>query len=418
VSPRARLGWLRRELTASLARQDGVSRIWPLIALLLVAANLRPAVTGVGPVLDDIRLDAGLSAAGAGALTTIPLIFYAFAGPITPPLRRRTGDERLVLAALCVLAVGVVIRSAAGRTGLFAGSVLIGLGIGICNIIVPGLVKRDHPGRIPLVTAVYIVAVIAGATLAAALVIPLSHATSGGWRVALGLLAVPAILAAVAWSSQLSRARAGPVDAYRIEGLWRDPTAWHLTAFMGLQSLVVYVVFTWLPTICHDRGMSSSSAALVLSLSIFVQMVGSILVPAAMGRSRNERPIIVILVAAALVGLAGIGWAPVNSAWLWAVPLGLSQGASFAVSLSLIAMRAADQNVAVSLSGMAQSVGYALAALGPPAIGALHDATGGWDVPSGVLLGIVALQGAAGLALGRAIQVEARSVPVLPATAP
>jgi CP family cyanate transporter-like MFS transporter len=385
---------------------------WGLIALLLVAANLRPAVTVVGPVLDDIRADMGLSAAAAGALTTIPLVFFGLAGPLTPPLRRRLGDERLVFGALGALAAGILMRSGAGLAGLFAGSALLGLGIGVCNIVVPGLVKRDHPERISHVTAIYIAAMIVGATASAALVVPL--AGEGGWRLAIGSLALPAALAALVWSSQLSRRTTAPAAVHRVAGLWRDRTAWQLTAFMGLQSLTVYVVFTWLPTICHDRGMSVSTAALVLSLSILVQAVGSLLVPAAMGRFRDQRTIVAVVTAAAFVGFAGIGWAPIASAWLWAVILGLSHGAGFSLALSLMGLRAHDHHVAVSLSGMAQTVGYLLAAIGPFGVGALHDLTGGWGVPTLVLLTLVALQAVVGMGVGRARLVGARSVPVLP----
>jgi CP family cyanate transporter-like MFS transporter len=133
-----------------------------------------------------------------------------------------------------------------------------------------------------------------------------------------------------------------------------------------------------------------------------------------MGRFRDQRTIVAVVTAAAFVGFAGIGWAPIASAWLWAVILGLSHGAGFSLALSLMGLRAHDHHVAVSLSGMAQTVGYLLAAIGPFGVGALHDLTGGWGVPTLVLLTLVALQAVVGMGVGRARLVGARSVPVLP----
>ncbi|QKW33666.1 MFS transporter [Actinomadura sp. NAK00032] len=396
------------------ARRAGLAGA--LLMIVLVAVNLRPAIAAVGPVLTEISDEFGLSGTAAGALTTLPLVFFGSYGLVAAFLPRAPRGETLLVSAMALLVGGLVLRLLDGPAALFAGSLVAGIAISIGNIAMPGIIKRDHPTRITTVTAVYTVAVTVGASLSSGVVVPVEHAFDSSWRLPLGLLAVPAALAGLLWVPRARRAahaaRSAPPAAHRrgVTALvWRSGLAWNVTVFMGLQSLLAYVVLGWLPTICQDRGMDEAAAGYVLALTSGVQAIGSLAVPVLARRTRDQRPLVVATAVLALVGFAGTTWAPIGSVWGWAVVLGFGQGLGFATALSFIGLRAHDAQVAAQLSGMAQGVGYVIAALGPLALGALHDATGGWSVPMAGVLAVCVAMAVPGAAAGRLRTVGAPS---------
>jgi cyanate transporter len=382
-----------------MAKRPTVHRMWPIVLIILVAANLRPAVTAVGPLLAQIRAELHLSGTAAGALTTLPLVFFGSFGLVAPYVRRR--GEWLLVAAMAILVVALIVRVIPDEVALFAGSLLAGIGISIGNVAVPAIIKRDHPGVIIAVTAVYTLAISGGAAIAAAVVVPVEKALDHGWRLPLALFAVPAALAGLAWVPRATRSHRDAPRIAAAAGLWRDRLAWAVTAYMGLQSLLAYVVFAWLPTIYQDRGMDETAAGFMLGATVLLQAAGGLTVPALERTMLDQRPLVWLITGLVLAGFAGVAWAPLGSALLWAAVLGLGQGAAFATALSFIGLRAADQHVAVRLSGMSQSVGYVIAALGPLGVGGVHDLTGGWTVPTVVLLAVTCLMTLPGLAAGR-----------------
>jgi cyanate transporter len=378
-------------------------RVWPVLLIVLVAVNLRPAVTAVGPLLTQIRNDLHLSGTAAGALTTLPLLFFGSFGLIAPFVRR--SGEWLLVASMGTLVVALLVRAIPSEAALFAGSLLAGIGISVGNVAVPAIIKRDHPDAITPVTAAYTIAVTGGAAISAGFAVPLGDALGHGWRAPLLLLAVPALLAGLVW---LPRIRGAPPPTRRSDGapgVWREPLAWAVTAFMGTQSLLAYVVFAWLPTIYQDRGMDEASAGFVLAASAVMQVMGALTVPIIERRMADQRPLVLTFAGFTFAGFAGVAWAPIGTAWLWTALLGLGQGAVFALALSFIGLRAADPHVATRLSGMSQGVGYAIAAVGPLGIGAVHDATGGWTVPAVILLIITCANAVPGLVAGRRVTI-------------
>jgi cyanate transporter len=387
-----------------------VRRIWPIVMIVLVAVNLRPAITAVGPLLTQIRHDLDLSGTAAGALTTLPLVFFGSFGLIAPFVRRR--GEWLLVASMGILVVALLVRIIPNEVALFAGSLLAGIGISVGNVAVPAIIKRDHPELITTVTAVYTIAVTGGAAISAGVMVPLEKALDHGWRLPLVLLTIPAALAGLAWVPRMRRGgRLEAAPAAAATRLWRDRLAWAVTGYMGTQSLLAYVVFAWLPTIYQDRGMDETSAGFVLAVSGLLQAAGALFVPVIARGLPDQRRLVLLITVVILAGFAGVAWAPLASAPLWAVVLGFGQGAAFALALSFMGLRAANQHVAVRLSGMSQSVGYAIATIGPLGIGALHDLTGGWTVPTIVLLIITGFMTLPGLAAGRARTISAAPEP-------
>lgn len=380
-----------------------------LLGLILVALNLRPALSSMAPLLSDVSKSLGLSAAQAGLLTTLPVLCLGLFAPLAPVLARRFGAERVVLGILLALAGGIILRSSFGQIGLFAGSILAGASIGVIGVLLPGIVKRDFAKHAGAMTGVYTMALCLGAAMAAGATVPLSEHLNHSWAMGLGFWMVPALLAAVFWLPQVGQKHSAHQVAYRVRGLLRDPLAWQVTLYMGLQSSLAYIVFGWLPSILIGRGLTPTQAGLVLSGSVIVQLISSLAAPWLATRGKDQRLAIVIVMVMTLGGLFGCLYAPIEGLWGWAILLGLGQGATFSLALTLIVLRSRDAHVAANLSSMAQGFGYTLASMGPFAVGVVHDWTGGWDA-LGWIFGVIGLGAIiAGIGAGRALYVGVSS---------
>ncbi len=377
-----------------------------LLGLVLVALNLRPALSSMAPVLGEVSAGLGLSAAQAGLLTTLPVLCLGLFAPLAPVLARRFGSERVILGILLTLAAGILVRSSLGVAGLFLGSILAGASIGVIGVLLPGIVKRDFPRQAGTLTGVYTMALCLGAAMAAGATVPLSQHLDDSWAAGLGFWALPALLAMLVWLPQARQGHGSHRVAYRVRGLLRDPLAWQVTLYMGLQSSLAYIVFGWLPSILIGRGLSPTEAGLVLSGSVIVQLISSLGAPWLATRGKDQRLAIVIVMLVTLMGLFGCLYAPLEGLWGWAILLGLGQGGTFALALTLIVLRSKDAHVAANLSSMAQGVGYTLASMGPFAVGVVHDLTGGWSAVGWIF---AVLGGGAilfGLKAGRALHVQ------------
>ena len=387
-----------------------LKRPWVLLlGLVLVALNLRPALSSMAPMLSDVSKSLGLSAAKAGLLTTLPVLCLGLFAPLAPILARRFGSERVVLGILLTLAGGILLRSSFGEAGLFAGSILAGASIGIIGVLLPGIVKRDFAKQAGTMTGIYTMALCLGAAMASGSTVPLSQYFDNRWALGLGFWIIPALVAAVFWLPQARQGHGLHQVAYRVHGLLRDPLAWQVTLYMGLQSSLAYIVFGWLPSILIARGLSPTQAGLVLSGSIMVQLISALTAPWLATRGKDQRLAIVVVMLLTLGGLFGCLYAPLDGLWGWAVLLGLGQGGAFSLALTLIVLRSRDAHVAANLSGMAQGFGYTLASLGPFAVGIVHDVTGSWDAVGWIfaVLGLGAI--VFGLGAGRALYVQVNS---------
>ncbi len=396
------------------AAASGRSRLLSLLLLLgilLLAANLRPSLTSVAPLIGEIRVDTGISRGVAGLLTTLPLLAFSLLSPVAPLVARRFGMERVLLASLLVLTAGIILRWADAVAALFLGTAILGAAIAVANVLLPGLIKREFPERAGLMTSVYTTSLGVSAALAAGVSVPLAQLDGIGWRGALALWAVPAFLAAVAWLPQLGRSDrpedAGDPGFPATRDLLRSPLAWQVTLFMGLQSLGYYVTLTWLPEILQDDGMNASGAGWMLGLSQTVAILAMFLAPVMAERRPSQRGVVAVAAGLSGAGALGLLIAGSTAATLWVVLLGLGQGASFSLALTFFALRAPDSKHAAALSGMAQSVGYLLAAGGPFLFGVLRDATGSWTAPLALLLAVTACLLISGLGAARDAHVGA-----------
>ncbi len=382
--------------------------------MVLVAINLRPAAASIGPVLGGIQSGTGLSSGWAGALATLPVLCFGLLAPLAPVLARRLGLHTSIAGAMCTLLAGLLMRLLPGVGFLFLGTALAGAAIATANVLVPVLVRRDFPHRTGTAMALYTTSLIGFAALAAGVTVPLAQALGGGWRTGLGIWAAPAAVAALAWLPAVLRrsdAPAGglalpdsagpPVPVHTARTLMRSRLAWAVTLYFALQSGGFYATLAWLPSIFRSHGASAAHAGLLLSLTMAVGLVGALTLPGIAGRSRDQRLLVLVCCLLAAAGLLGILLAPMSAPYLWTVLLGLGQNAAFPLALMLIVMRGGSVATTEGLSTLAQSVGYALAALAPLAVGALHGLTSSWTPALILLLALLVPQLAIGLVAGR-----------------
>lgn len=485
-------------------------RVLAVVGLVLAAINLRPAVTSLGPVLEEVRASLGMSAAVAGLLTSVPAVCFALVGVTAPWLARRWGTGGAIALGTTALVVGLAVRPFAGGTGSFIALTALALaGIALANVLLPVVVKQRFPDRVGAMTGLYSVALNLGASTAAAVTVPLTGAFGGDWRLGLGVWALVAATALPAWvllardrthsevttpsttadghaataqdaaaqdaadhvgfaavAGQAAHAgQAGPIvqgaiadpaalaghagytaqgghsghidhashighagrgqavggeavgagaepGAGEVEGivretglrLRRNPIAWALAVYFGLQSTAAYVIMGWLPQVFRDAGLSAGTAGLLFAVTALLGVPLSFALSALAGRLPRQSGVAVGIGLFGLAGYAGLWADPAAAPWLWVVFLGVAN-CSFPLVLTMIAMRGRNSATVVRLSAFAQSTGYLLSIPGPIIVGALYEHTGSWKIPLALLALLMVPQMVAGFLAGRDRQI-------------
>lgn len=377
-----------------------------ITGIVLVAFNLRPAITSVGPLVGIIQEDVGLAHWSAGLLMSIPLISFAVMSSLVPRIAARLSNEKTLLLGLIVLLVGICIRSISMTFFIFFGTLLIGVGIAIGNVLLPVVVKEKFPQKFGLMTSVYSTSMGLFASLASGISIPLAHDLKLGWDGALIVWGIPTIIAIVVWILliRLNPAKGNAVKSVRISAkqIWRSPLAWKIALFMGFQSSLFYITMSWLPEILYNYGISRGTAGWLLSFTQIVGVPVSFLVPILAGRLRSQVWIAFALGMCSIVGYGGLWMGSSYPIMILSIILiGIALGGNFPLALSYIGIRARNGNQAAELSGMAQSTGYMLAAIGPILIGYLYDMTQVWTIPLITLIVISGIVTTFGMLSGR-----------------
>jgi CP family cyanate transporter-like MFS transporter len=380
--------------------------------IVVLAVNLRAAITSLPPVFPELSRSLGLSPAALDLLAAVPVLCFGVFSGAAAPLGRRFGEERVLGAALAVLAAGLLLRGALPEVLLFPGTVLAAGAIALMNVLLGSLIKRRRADQAGLLVGLYLTAMSGGAIVASVTAVPLFDAAGGdgaGSRLVLGVWALPALVAVAAWLPQQLRLPtaagvAAPAPGRRggVRQMARYRLAWQVMAFMGLQSLSYYAALSWFPTMFRDRGLSPEFAGDLLALMNLGNAITAMAVPVLAHRARDQRALVAAAMVATSAGLAGSAYAPTGSAVAWVLLLGLGQGATLGLGIFLTMARAPDPATAAALSGFAQGAGYLIAATGPPLIGVLHAVTGGWSVPVAALLAVAVAQLVTGSLAGRA----------------
>lgn len=392
---------LKEELIKSEPAKLAVSW-WLLPGIVLVAANLRAPITAIGPVVGTIRDDTGLSNTLTGLLITLPLLAFAFISPVVPRIARRFGMEYTLMLSLIVLAGSVLLRGLPSVAALYIGTALLGMAITMGNVLLPGLIKREFPAKIGLMTSIYTVSMNLLGAIATGISIPLTLGVGLGWRGMLAAWVILPLVAIVAWLPQLRfRHRPEQTESAHSGSLWRSRLAWQVSLYMGFQSMMFYATLTWLPEMLNQWGLSIANAGWMVSLLQFVSLPASFIAPLLAGRWVDQRKLTAGIVLVLIVGYSGLLTGNTPLLPLWVVLIGAGGGASFSLAITFFGLRARNSQQAASLSGMAQSVGYLMAAAGPILFGLLHDLTHSWTPAQLVLIGIGGLLLLVGLGAGR-----------------
>ena len=353
-----------------------------IAGILRIATTLRVAFTGAAPLLDAIRSEYGLTTAQTGLLTTLPLLAFGLVSPLAAGVARRFGIERSLLLAMILICLGIGLRSLPFVSLLFIGTAVIGCGIALGNVLLPGLIKRDFSQHVAKMTGAYSLTMGGAAALGSAMVVPLALAGLG-WRGALLTLMVFPLLALFVWLPQSRRQATAPLTgsgAIHNRGIWRSALAWQVTLFLGINSLVYYVIIGWLPAILQSIGYSEAQAGSLHGLLQLATAAPGLAIPLILHRLKDQRGIAVLVAMMCAVSALGLWFLP-GQAVMWTLIFGFGSGATMILGLTFIGLRASSAHQAAALSGMAQAVGYLLAACGPPVMGKIHDASGDWHIP-------------------------------------
>jgi CP family cyanate transporter-like MFS transporter len=392
------------------ARHDGAP--WPArfggqaILALLVAGNLRVAITSLSPLLDTISRAERLTSLEQSLLSAAPVLCFGLLAPFAVTLGRRLGLERAFALAMTLLAAGLLGRVLGGSGLLLAGTVVASSGIAVSNILVPAYVKRMGARRSGPITGANIAMMGAAAALAS-LASPTLAAGLGGWREAIGAWALPALLAAGYAALVARRAHAGRPER---RSTARGPSVlgratlrrWgDIIVVTACQSIVYYSMLAWLPSVFEARGMSTGAAGSLLSLFSVVGLPLSLMLPSAVVRARRRWLPVVAVTALTAAGLFGLVAAPLQLPYVWVTMLGLGQGGIFAWVMIMFLVRADTPEETVQLSLSAQMTGFVLAAAGPFALGEIHAVAGSWSAPLSLLAFVLVAQLVAGCRAGR-----------------
>jgi MFS transporter, CP family, cyanate transporter len=377
-----------------------------MAAIVLLALNLRTLVAGLPPLLENIRDDLGLSGLAGGLLTTLPVLAFGAFAPLAPRLSRRVPIEWLLVGCALVTAGAAALRGAGGVAPLFLGCALAGVAVAVAQALLPVFIRTRHGEATGTLTGAYSMSLTLGAALAAALAVPLEE-WLGSWEASLAAWSVPALVAAVVWTSIASRSRSVVQDESP-PGLWGNRLAWMVSLYMGMQSMAFYAGLTWIPTILEDHGYSAGSAGALQALSALVQLAPAFAVPVLAARRRDQVGLLWWIVLLQLTGALGLLLA-IDVAPLWIVVLGIGQGGALGLGLILPVLRGGSTASVAALTAMSLCVGYMVAAAGPWLLGAVHDAFGGWTVALIVFAAICLLELAPGLPASRAGSIEGRT---------
>lgn len=353
-----------------------------LLGILMIATTLRVTFTGAAPLLDMIRDTFGLTTAQTGILTTLPLLAFAIVSPLAAGIARRFGIERSLFAAMLIICGGIALRSAGNTAFLYVGTAIIGCGIAMGNVLLPGLIKRDFPGQVARLTGAYSLTMGVAAAIGSMFVVPIAQ-HGYGWPGALMALMIFPIVALLIWLPQLSNHTTSTLStskALHSRGIWSSTLAWQVTLFLGINSLIYYVVIGWLPSILISHGYSEAQAGSLHGLMQLATAAPGLLVGMILSRLKDQRGIAILMALLCAISCIGLLFVP-GLASIWVVIFGFGSGATMILGLTFIGLRANSAHQAAALSGMAQCVGYLLAAFGPPAMGKIHDLSGQWSLP-------------------------------------
>lgn len=387
--------------------------ILSVIVVILIAGGLRSPMTAVSPVLNEILSEFGLSTLKGSLLTSIPLIVFASCSVLISRIGIKTNINYSLIYSLIFLSLGLYIRVYSGSLFLFFGSFLIGLGICIGNVMTPAYIKKIFPNKVGVMTGVFAVAMNLIAAIASGMSITIGEWTELGWRGSLGIWTFWGLLALLAISLETIIGNKNKIaEQKKTEqkkstfNVFRSKQAWNISVFMGIQSLVYYCLVALLPTVLIDYGMQEAETGIVLSVIQLAMLPIMFISPVIATKMKNQKLMIYIVGILMFAGIAMLTLLKAEYIYVTATLIGMASGLAFSLSILFFSLKSKTMDGTIKISGKAQSIGYLIAAFGPPIFGMLHDWDMSWKSSLYFLLIMICIMTVFGLRAARPHYIE------------
>jgi len=353
--------------------------IWAIATVFFLTLLLRPPLAAIGPLLNTIESSQHWSTTQLGLLTSTPVLCFGLGAFLGPRMLTRYGLAKSFTAILAILTVTILLRVWFGFEFLLFGTIAMGLGIAVSNVLFPALIRAEFPNSVAKMTATYTTMLSGFSAVASGIAFPVSEALNS-WQLALSLLAIPGLLGLVTWRITVKKDH--PVAVVESQqathvNMWKHPLTWAIAAFFGLQSSNFYVLLNWLPSLLVDNGMSEVNAGATLALMSMVGIPVGMLITANLKRIKNLSALVVAISLVTSAGLALYETGP-SLAIPASILTGVGLSSSFPLSLALIGMKGSNQSITTSMSAISQGMGYLFAAAAVFVAGLSHDLTGSW----------------------------------------
>ena len=385
-------------------------KILIVIGIIFISFNLRAPITAVGSVVDLIQLEYGLSNTVAGFITTLPLIAFAIVSPFVAKISRKLGFGKTMAIGLVLMAIGEVVRSYTNAVGLFIGTALMGVGIAIGNVLIPSIIKTKFDNKVGLMTSIYTSGMCIYAAVGAGISVPLATGLDLGWSHSLASWLILTLITLVLWLPQMKN-KDSKQSAINVsinteidesKSVWKQPIAWWVTLFMGTQSLIFYSLVAWLPGVVMSKAMTASFAGNMAMTFQLMAIPATLLIPYLCDKFKDQRMLVLATCIVYIVGIGTLIFATSTVAIVFAIVfMGFGMGGSISLSIAFISLRSPIGGKASELSGMSQSAGYLIAAVGPILLGKVFDILQVWNVPMMILCGLITALAVFGWFAGR-----------------
>lgn len=366
-----------------------------ILGVIFISFNLRAPITAVGSIVEMIKADYVLSSSMAGFITTLPLLAFAGFSPFVSSISHKLKYGRTMTLGLVLIIIGIITRSYTNVWGLFLGTLFLGLGIAIGNVLIPSIIKLKFSENVGMLTSIYTTSMCSFAAIGAGVSIPLAKGLNLGWNHSIAVWVILAIITLFIWAPQLKisspvNISAKVVKETKSKSIWTIPLAWWVTLFMGTQSLIFYTLVAWLPTIVVAKGMSDSFAGTIALIYQIIAIPATIMIPMLCDKMPSQRPLVILV---CFIYLSGMSLFLLGQSeaiiFIAAILMALGQGGSISLSITFMSLRSPNSIRASELSGMSQSAGYILAAVGPTLMGFIYDTAQNWTLPISILIGLI-----------------------------
>jgi CP family cyanate transporter-like MFS transporter len=363
-----------------MSNRDAIAKGLPIF---IAAINMRAGLTIMSPLIPILKEQYNLSAFLLSFLTSLSVLCFAGSAFLMPLIGKIGGTNRVIAIALAVLTAAIFLRTVGNLPMLFISSLTVGIAIAILNFSLPVWVKENASEQSGLITGIYITIMGVFAAISVAVAVPLASATSWGWRLAMVPWLVIGLLSSAWWLIRNSKSSAShqmqlPSKFHR--QLLRNPGAWSIAVYFGLQSMIYYGSATWLPAILVSKGYSLSDAGYAVSITGLIGSLIGIMVPHYSSKLPNLQLLLAILGVILAVCFLGIifdnGWHLI----IWLLISNIAFSTTFTLSLLLTVKRSMHASETRSLSIMAQAIGYTMSALAPGIVGVMFDVTLNWNI--------------------------------------